>query len=789
MGGVRRTHFTLKNVKKTAIMSFFVSSKLQRLNIYCNAILTVLLVVLVITPMYGSVSTVAQNPFALLSRISTKLLPLSGSSHTLPDVDCYLARGNWCELWKRQKRVRWKDPFGDHRRGYTQGKPMRTCLWNCNHVGVCDYSTGLCRCPAGWSGPACDIRRERPCSQRFRNRGSMTPYDEPFNISLGYGTTGACAGYCDKDTGTCYCPSHTKYGRVPAAVGSLPGTPPINTGRQLSLHCQPRNDSDGTTAPASDSRPTYEQLFGPNGWCEADVPDFKCPCIVDGLIGQHCESVRESFCINQCSGHGACNGGFCKCYEGWYGHDCAHKVPGVDSTDDDATVWKPWIRDYVRTPASEPPTEPTRPRPLIYVYDMDPVFDQIILQYRIDAGTCVHRAFGAENGSAPFVQGYCSETGLHELFLQSTHRTLDPEEADFFYVPMYTSCLQYPVANFNDYPFYHTTSASYRVHMAASMMVEAHHWIRRTYPYWDRYGGKDHILVRQSSNYFKHEETIKMCCIMMQLAPHDEGSCWVPDVFRNATILTHWGYTGYNNESFTSYGADMFDAVMDDPIYQPGGMRKIIRQHRCVDPNKDLVIPAMFPKLKFSESPFLSDKKAVNREFLAVHKGRVMDFLPKYSRGSRQNLTKLCREKHWWEKYRIYIGEANPSNSTLSYSELLTRSIFCPVLMGEGFTTRFEDAVMHGCIPVVIMDDVLGDFETILRIEEFSLRVSFADMSKLPEILQAVPKKDIDRMQNNIQRIWNRYVYNFHNKFADYGPNVTDDAFSTIIQWLHAKLG
>jgi hypothetical protein len=26
--------------------------------------------------------------------------------------------------------------------------------------------------------------------------------------------------------------------------------------------------------------------------------------------------------------------------------------------------------------------------------------------------------------------------GLHEMFLQSEHRTLDPEEADFFYVPV-----------------------------------------------------------------------------------------------------------------------------------------------------------------------------------------------------------------------------------------------------------------------------------------------------------------------------------------------------------------
>jgi hypothetical protein len=35
--------------------------------------------------------------------------------------------------------------------------------------------------------------------------------------------------------------------------------------------------------------------------------------------------------------------------------------------------------------------------------------------------------------------------GLHEMLLQSEHRTLDPEEADYFYLPIYTSCLIFPV--------------------------------------------------------------------------------------------------------------------------------------------------------------------------------------------------------------------------------------------------------------------------------------------------------------------------------------------------------
>ena len=37
-------------------------------------------------------------------------------------------------------------------------------------------------------------------------------------------------------------------------------------------------------------------------------------------------------------------------------------------------------------------------------------------------------------------QGYVLEVILHEWLLASPHRTLDPHQADWFYVPVYASC-------------------------------------------------------------------------------------------------------------------------------------------------------------------------------------------------------------------------------------------------------------------------------------------------------------------------------------------------------------
>ena len=57
------------------------------------------------------------------------------------------------------------------------------------------------------------------------------------------------------------------------------------------------------------------------GWCNVDPAEayaskvqFKeeCDCKYDCLWGRFCEVPVQCTCINQCSGHGHCRGGFCQ---------------------------------------------------------------------------------------------------------------------------------------------------------------------------------------------------------------------------------------------------------------------------------------------------------------------------------------------------------------------------------------------------------------------------------------------------------------------------------------------
>ena len=144
-----------------------------------------------------------------------------------------------------------------------------------------------------------------------------------------------CAGVCDDDTGTCYCDG-PDLGRIPAPLDSPPGTPPIREGRLLQGRCQrPETDALGEELPwvPKYGGRKYADIYGPLGWCVLQGTTTACPCDVDGYDGRVCELRTEMVCANQCSGHGGCQRGFCKCFFGWYGADCAKK----------SKSWKPYV--------------------------------------------------------------------------------------------------------------------------------------------------------------------------------------------------------------------------------------------------------------------------------------------------------------------------------------------------------------------------------------------------------------------------------------------------------------
>lgn len=122
----------------------------------------------------------------------------------------------------------------------------------------------------------------------------------------------------------------------------------------------------------------------------------------------------------------------------------------------------------------------------VFVYELPSKYNKKILQ---KDPRCLTHMFAAE-------------IFMHRFLLSSPVRTLNPEEADWFYTPVYTTCDLTP--NGLPLPF-----------KSPRMMRSAIQLISSNWPYWNRTEGADHFFV----------------------VPHDFGACFHYQVRSCVSIL------------------------------------------------------------------------------------------------------------------------------------------------------------------------------------------------------------------------------------------------------------
>lgn len=64
--------------------------------------------------------------------------------------------------------------------------------------------------------------------------------------------------------------------------------------------------------------------------------------------------------------------------------------------------------------------------------------------------------------------------------------------------------------------------------------------------------------------------------------------------------------------------------------------------------------------------------------------------------------------------------------------------------------------MLHGCIPVVVIDGVHMKFETLFDVDSFSIRIPEADVANILTILKALPEERVRAMQANLGQVWHR---------------------------------
>ena len=670
----------------------------------------------------------------------------------------------------------WRDPkWSAHLAGFkSELKPLmsgatsikaKSCPADCGRAeghGVCNPYLGKCHCHLGWGGADCSERQKQKCNRD----------DNGWIVSF-------CDGECDD--GYCRCGAKGKFPK--RSMGDCPYW-------EYYLKELPVDKRTGASNALGDNLKNQgrkkESLFGDFGFCDADMGSLAtryCPCSPD-RVGDKCSLVADKqVCPNLCSGRGQCRRGQCHCDSGAYGVDCSLEI----DTEGFITL---------SSKAYPPRTSSVKKRPLVYVYELPPLFNAKLLAWR-------RREMGVpyefDSASIHMTGYYYSiEFMLHEWLLSSEHRTLNPEEADFFYVPTYTALYNFEG---DDHPQHQLFQGMRQVATAQMLAIVQQH-LEKEYPYWKRRNGTDHMWI----------------------LPWDEGSCTAPKHIRNSILIDHLGGR-YGSENFckTAYGLDCWApkgkefegrvfgmataeydaairAVWTNPVDAHGGFA-------CSDPDKDITMPPY----KFSSftAPSLKKKKKQRKrtrlfsfagdlgksahELVGEEGGRIEE---RYSHGIRQALA-----RQWI--LRIDLGMHLFARHADNYLQILEESVFCGVFVGDGWSGAVVDYVNHGCIPVFIHDTVGGPYNGVLDVSKFALQVPEVNITNLPYLLADVPAERVAQLQQGLAEVQSRFSYeSWYRRLGGQlkhvhkdttgmlkvVPKEGPDAFETLIEILTAKL-
>ncbi|KAG1665066.1 hypothetical protein FOA52_012485 [Chlamydomonas sp. UWO 241] len=286
-------------------------------------------------------------------------------------------------------------------------------------------------------------------------------------------------------------------------------------------------------------------------------------------------------------------------------------------------------------------------------------------------------------------------------------RTENPHEANLFFIP---ALLYFYVGNVRD-PVPHLDA-----------IVT---YINTTLPFWQRHGGRDHFWWMTG----------------------DHGACHLPARYSDLPIkLVHFGLSAPSMPT-------RFGKALD-------------QDYACLRPERDVVTPPVTDFFPFSKDGGTVElyehvlanngSDGRNRTLLFFFAGGVREDDMTISGGARQAVAKVLRAHANDTEYSdILFKEGRVDN----YDQMFLNSTFCIAPYGYGWGLRLPIAVVHGCVPIITQDHTWQPFEELLPYEEFSVRISNADLPNIVPILRAYSQEQIDRMRLALAKHWGAFVW------------------------------
>ena len=364
---------------------------------------------------------------------------------------------------------------------------------------------------------------------------------------------------------------------------------------------------------------------------------------------------------------------------------------------------------------------------------------------------------------------------LHEELLRSPYRTHDPEQADFFFIPLYLSLGFYS----HRYYFKHFTRPAERP------TVDALRYVRETWPYFKRRNGADHLLVmtQDQGNRFARNAV--------------RNAARPTDVMGDVIMLHHWGaptsvLVDKGPQGDHRVGHDIcvppfHGQQVHMNRWLPNQIKGVCPRGGCPSVEPDLTAAAL--RTAPAESDFLR---------LLFFSGKMnFNWGRHYSLGARQAVFRAHRHDARAKLMTFDTGVLEK----LPFEEHVRNyatSKFCLAPAGYGFSSRQYECVLVGCVPVIIQDDVEMAFEEVLPWHRFSLRLNFSDIPDIPEILARIPAAHVGRLRRGLGCVWPRMLWlgrhapGLYDRQVEQDPTLRaaadHDAFETVMMTLRRRL-
>ena len=308
---------------------------------------------------------------------------------------------------------------------------------------------------------------------------------------------------------------------------------------------------------------------------------------------------------------------------------------------------------------------------------------------------------------------YGTEIRIHEDLKHSKFRTKDPNEAEFFFVPIYGECHLYRESHRLGKEGLASTNRFYR---------EALSIVKNEYPYWNQTQGRDHVFVFAGAR-----------------GPH---------IFR-----------------------DWKRNIKKSIFMTPEGDRSLSEQFNTW---KDIVIPGLE-----NDKPYWTGSLHnihTKKSIFAFFKGTIHNKEGKsYSKGIRIHM-----EHHFKNETDVVFSEATRDCNRDCYRDKMSRSTFCLCPRGwSPWTLRAYQAMMAGCIPVIIADEIEFPYESRLDWSQMTVKIAEKDANNTIKILRTLTDEQIDAKRRMIDKHWRKVAWQ--------QPSKPGDAFHTVMEELGTK--